>query len=324
MRYCFIILVLLLFGCENELIHSDEDYQPYIIANSVVSADSTWYVKLTYSKSIWDQGDIKPVENATVKISVLDDDNSVNHSIQEFFLDYDGNGEYTRGNNPTAGNTYLMTITTEDHVVTAQTYVPKVLSLLNVQILDNETIDGENSNENRSSVVDLEISVNNQNEDHNYYAWDIVPVLVAGPVTQVDPIDEHPAGDNTTDKETDVEDDPEVEENNLDFQRNNNLPVHTISSDNDGVITLEDVLADINEDPATNTSSPDGTTESNGILKYKLRVWAISSDYYQYLTTIQQNSLGSSDAVPVTPYSNVVDGGGIFAGYNLEEEYIQL
>lgn len=286
-------------SCESEISNESGDYKKYVVVNSIISTDSSWVVDLHYSSSIFDRSDFKPVEDAIVHISVLRDDENSQEEIQEFILDYDENGRYIRDNEPQEGRNYKMTIEVDGEEICAETYVPEVLT---AEIREREPGDTQ-----------ITIDIADDNSRENYYAYELIE----------------------TAQETILEEDYSVGED-IDpgegSGENVSNPIPTLNknkglisavptlTDNAGsiVVTLGDDSGASTTDPNLTAGTDPGIDVNPSVGIYTLKVWAISLDYYNYLLSVQENNLPNSEKPHYNYYSNVNNGGGIFAGYNLK------
>ena len=345
MRCIFFILVLTIFlSCEKELVYDLEGFDPYVVVNSIISTDSTYSVNLTYSKSIFDQGDFQPVEDAVIFIAVKDEDNI---RRQEFTLNHQGNGLYTRDNNPSEGKTYEMLIEVNGEELRAQTYVPRVIEA-SVNVVS--TVIDEDTEQQSTSV---EITLNGiEEDDQNFYAWEIEEVISEAPSdddvvhgqTMTSDMETGSASNGSAD-ETDTSEDRNGDDNDLSLASEDETPPQTLddpllrtnginitspSDINNGSFTASFVTAGTSSNNDDSVSDSNGNTPSssatnnNGNQRYKLRVWAISPDYYQYLKSLETTGLPTSENNIPGLYSNISNGSGIFAGYNIKEYYIDL
>jgi len=297
----YILILFSLLSCEQEIIIDSSEYKPDVVVNSIINRDSSWVVNLHYSQSIFERGDFKPVENAIVHISVLRDEENSQEEIQEFTLDYQGNGRYTRDNHPNEGRNYRMSIEVDGKVVSAETYVPVVL---NAKVRKREPGD-----------TNITIDVVDHDSRENYYAYELVE-----DTNEVDPEEDYALGlDEEQGEDTggNVTSVPTLSKNK------GLISVVPIFTDNSGsiVVTVDDSSGNGSTDPTDPTIStgtePAGN-QSATATNYTLKVWAVSVDYYNYLLSVQQNNLPNSEKPHYNYYSNVVNGGGIFAGYNLK------
>ncbi len=317
-RLFFICSLLFLISCEKEIEKTiSQDYEADVVVNSIISTDSTFSVQLNYSKSVYDISDFKPVENASIYIAVKDDIDDIR--TQDFFLDYQGDGLYTRGNNPIGGRTYEMVIEVDGKIISAETYVPKVLK---AEILTESKSSNLNPKTKQMSVS-VEIAIEEEeNQSDNYYAWDLIPLVESTPTT----VNEKP---NETDKVVDISNDgtgsnPGGDGSTISVLTKNEGISGAVPalSDESGKITASfEGISETTEETEDSEygTDPQSTSQSLNTKRYKLKVWSISSDYYYYLLSVQQNGPGNSEATFVGPYSNVTNGYGIFAGYNLQE-----
>lgn len=297
--FTYILILSTFMSCESEISNESGDYKKYVVVNSIISTDSSWVVDLHYSSSIFDRSDFKPVEDAIVHISVLRDDENSQEEIQEFILDYDENGRYIRDNEPQEGRNYKMTIEVDGEEICAETYVPEVLT---AEIREREPGDTQ-----------ITIDIADDNSRENYYAYELIE----------------------TAQETIQEEDYSVGEDVNPGEgtgQNVSNPIPTLNknkglisavptlTDNAGsiVVTLGDDSGASTTDPNLTAGTDPGIDVNPSVGIYTLKVWAISLDYYNYLLSVQENNLPNSEKPHYNYYSNVNNGGGIFAGYNLK------
>ncbi len=333
--FSYILIIVSFVSCEKEIFNPLDEFEPYVVVNSIISTDSTYAVNLTYSKSIYDREDFRPVEDATIFIAVKDEDNI---RRQEFTLNHQGNGLYTRNNNPAEGKIYELLIEVNGEVLRAQTYVPKVVEA-SVNVISTEI-----NEETEQQALSVEITLNDlEEDDQNFYAWEIEEIINS----------EEPyiGNDHTLTSEVNVEEEnttPSTEESVSTSEGNVTLSSDPNKTDsfilenrfnNNGInITSPSEISDngsftasfVTTNPviisgANNEADENGDTSSSGTVsqtvnpKYKLRVWAISPDYYYYLKSLDNTGLPTSDNNISGPYSNISNGNGIFAGYNVKE-----
>ena len=303
-----IFLLALLSSCDKEVGYDINDYDAYIVANSIVSTDSTWKVELSYSKSIFEKGEFDPVLGADVSIVVLAEDGEEQEEIQNFELEDRGNGVYSRGSYPLQGRSYRLTIKVDGQELNAETFVPRVpdAAILEQRIITNDESGGESS-------LELDLQLTNQEDRNNYYAWDIITIDSRDLPT------DYEDGENGGGTSSGADGDTNIKSGNNPLNRNPGFTAVPFTSD-DGKITIGGKDSSVGSTLISrlNQWDPDNEEDASTV-SFKLRVWAISYDYYQYLVSIQQNAPASSEIHFVNPYSNVENGGGIFAGYHLQE-----
>lgn len=333
MRLFFYILLITSFlSCEKEIFNPLDEFEQYVVVNSIISTDSTYAVNLVYSKSIYDRGDFIPVEDATIFIAVKDEDNI---RRQEFTLNHQGNGLYTRNNNPAEGKIYELLIEVDGEVLRAQTYVPKVLEA-SVNVVSTE-IDEETDQQ----ALSVEITLNADEEDQNFYAWEIEELInndsstVGNDHSLSSDVNEEENDETSSNEDTSsssevvlTSDDDSTSGNTIENRfKNKGLNITSPADINDnGSFTASFVTStNVQNDGDTDETNENGNDPSGGTLshdlvpKYKLRVWAISPDYYYYLKSLENTGLPTSDNNISGPYSNISNGSGIFAGYNVKE-----
>lgn len=298
----------LLSGCESIVGYDISDHEAQVVVQSIISTNDTWNVELTYSQAGYEDSDPPPVENAEIEIVVEEDD----QIIQQYLLADNGNGNYTHGGNPTPGKTYKMSIYVDGQTIEAETYLPKVIL--------EPTIKGLMTIVDGKETVDLEVALGESASDNIYYALDVIKVPKSGNL-------EADEGETTGDEDDSVGSDYNIKDSDeTSINRNPRIYGATpASSDGNGNILVTTRISEA-------TSSADGTpgisvTSSDSEIgsQYMVRIWAISSDYFEYLESISNSDFNpTSEHNPKTVFSNVKNGEGIFAGYSLYEAPIEF
>lgn len=323
------VLAILVASCETEVYYSGDNYKPYVVVESIISSDSTWSVSLFWSQYAYDYSEPLPVEDAIIDIEVISDEEGDLETLQKFSLDNNGQGKYSYGSKPAPGRYYQMTISAGDHIVTAQTYVPIVfypVYIIRESVLDEQT---------NERTISIELEINEDSTHDNFYAYTLEKVNIEQPTNS--PIDSPTEAPGY--KEGDENDSNESGEgtgklkngtktgNNEPRLLKNNITkgVTLVEGSNEGFIFKETFSGeDLDNNGETITTSSTTTTTFLKSNNYKLSIWAISYDYYQYLVTSKQNQSATSEHPYTNPYSNINNGGGIFAGYNLQELTIPI
>jgi len=313
-RFFISFLIISLYSCGELTVLDLDRPDRQVIVDAIISTDSTWVVDLYYSQLSNVFTEPIPVENAIITIDA--EGNSDTESV--FRLDDNGLGNYTFGTPPIEGKYYNMTIEVDGQIITAQTYVPKVI-FPKVKIIETitDTIKKETS-------VSLELDLD-ENGFNKYYAYDIEVVTVGKIKLDNDSNDNNPnpSGDENADNESvntnfTSEDHPKfgAKFGNLDTA----IPL-TLNDNDSGTITVEYTRDSTEEELIESTTGivrPPADL-SDATLKYRIKIWSISYDYYQFLTTVNSTSNYSSEVRVGNTYSNITNGLGIFAGYNYKE-----
>ena len=63
-----LILSIVFSSCEKPIVFTQEVKEPKLVINSFFNPDSTWVVYLSHSLTVIEKGELKPVDNATVKL----------------------------------------------------------------------------------------------------------------------------------------------------------------------------------------------------------------------------------------------------------------
>lgn len=303
-KLLFILALTLFISCERDIKTPDFDFESDVIVNSVISTDSTWLVNLHYSMSSAVPGFPPPITDAEVSISKIIEEDGNEIVVQDFVLDNMGDGVYSFGDKPNAGRTYQLEIKSDKGITTASTYVPLVLEA---------SISKQVVTENNS--IEIDISINDDPNKETYYAWGLEKVAQQNVVNN-NPIDpSNPFPDDSGGPSISEQTPTELKNRGL----NDATPVTSYSDGGFSVELESDKVISTNSGNSNNTdqSGDDPTTVTpNSGAKYNLKVWAISYDFYQYLIS-RNTGLSSSGSNFNNPYSNVLNGRGIFAGYNL-------
>jgi len=318
-RFTFISVfcLALLASCSNIVEYELADVQPFVVVDAIISTDSTWVVSLNYSRPLNAVAPPRKVEGAEIQVSILIDGNlgaTEENIAQKLKLEETSPGYYALANNPTEGRTYHMEVRVGDEVLTAKTYVPKVFT---------PQIERKISSEDGS--FQLEVELGTELEESIHYAYSIVPIAMSkdGNVGMEDETDSD-AGDITMDEGNLI-----PEDEGIVLTRNLDLNTATPISGSDGLIgtsgiRIESTLSAIRTS-GSNDANSDNTPITDTNQEFTLKIWAISNDYYQYLVSQNGNDFRpSSEFDYQNQYSNINNGGGIFAGYNLKEINIEL
>ena len=316
MKYLILILAaVVLTNCSKVEIYEVEGFEEDVIVNAIVSTDSTWVISLIYSQVIFDTADPVPVEDAEVLVTVLKDPNlpPISDNIEQWLkLDHQGNGEYALGTNPIEGKTYHLEIALEDKVITAQTYVPKVFEPTAEYNVDSKTLNIELE---RDAYADEEIT----------YVYNLI---YQPEPKNIDASGEDSTSSDSADEEDDEDDDGGIGSDPNQVQRNPGInsatPLGTTTtsiSSSGASFQIESASLNIISD----TSEEETVSDESAKRSYLLQIWAISSDYHEYLVSQSDNNFRPSSDITYDYYfSNIKNGLGIFAGYNLKELYIDI
>lgn len=310
------LAAVVLSACSNIREYELPEVEPYVVIDAIISTDSTWVVNLNYSRPINAIAPPRKVEGAEIQVSILIDGNlgaTEDNIAQKLQLDEFSPGLYSLANNPTEGKTYHMEVRLDDEYIYAKTYVPKVFT---------PEINTKNSSEDGS--FQLEVDLGSELEAGIHYAYSLVPNNKPKQSSEDDEIGaDDGQGTDEADSEGNIQQGNEVA-----LTRNSGLDSATpisISSTNNlggnsGIIIESNLnsIQPIEENQTTTTGTSNSSSKNSD--QFTLRIWAISSEYYQYLVSRKDNDFKPSSEFELqNRYSNVQNGGGIFAGYNLKE-----
>jgi hypothetical protein len=297
-QFVTILLSVLLFSCEKPVHINSDSSESQIVLNSIISTDSVWRVNLSYSKSIFNDSEFALIDDATVKVNNL-------NSGQSFFLESKGNGCYGRALNPTEGHEYELVVSTSDNrEVRGRTYVP---SVLNVDVVKRNAFDSDGF-----ETIEIDIEIEDNLDEDNYYVWE----LVENKILQTLEGEEEPPNEVLDINYAFSDSDGNTEENLK------TLNSQIFVSDKEFEGKKYEAKVTIGNDILTN---PDAGNNANSTsqARFSLRVMAVSADLYEYLRTYEiyrQNEVKvTSISQPVSIYSNIENGLGIFGGYILKE-----
>lgn len=150
-----IILVILLSSCEKPIVFTEEIKEPKLVINSFFNPDSTWTIYLSHSLTVIDQGELDPVDNATVKL----------FENEEFIanLDLAANGKYVSAMKPLENKKYRIEAEAPGYKkVSSISNVPKE----SIQVL---SIDTSRVNFFDEEYLKFKIEVNDVGEELHYY-----------------------------------------------------------------------------------------------------------------------------------------------------------
>ena len=330
MKICFsICLSLILLSCvDNRNIELD-DFEKQLVLNSIVSTDSIWNVQLSYTKSIFDEGDFDWVQSAEVRVVSMTNG-------QSFFLNEKTPGQYSRELVPVEGHEYKITVNVPDkEELRAQTYVP---SVLNVDVRSLSSIDS-----NGQEQLEISLQITDNPDEENYYVWEIVPVTRAQ-------LEQEESTNEESEQEfseihiqvsNPVENSEESQTVNEEIYTHETFITEKATGENDNLKSLNTLSfisdTDINDDGTIsnkiildqslfsglgNDGNGEELSENDSPARFQLNVMVVSSDLYEYLQSYEvykrSDIKNTSLSDPTTIYSNIENGLGIFGGYNLK------
>jgi hypothetical protein len=303
-------LFLFVIACEKTIEINLEDAKIRIVLNAELNPDSTISVNITRSRHILDNAAIVPITDATV--TLYEDDVLIGT------LSYKSSGNYDINYKPIVGKTYKIEVAHGNYDdVYAFTIIPEA-----IPITDIDTT--KSYDEYGSQIYNFSIKFTDPSVERNYYmigmrnrysyeAWDenliVYDTLYVGPDTTIVHIE---YGGYYWTKTTE----------NLWFQTDDMIIDEVIYFNNVGVFS--DEL--INGKEYSVKLRVDGYGMYSDTNMVFVDLYAISPEYYKYLTSFarHQNANGDPFAEPVMVFSNVVEGIGIFAASKVYTDSIQI
>ena len=126
----YIFIGMILFTSCEQIIELDlnENTSKIVIEGSITDQSGPYFVKITKSTTLSEQGQSPTIDNAEVTIS---DDQGNNEK-----LDFIGNGVYqTKNLQGVSGRTYLLSVNAESNFFTAQSRMPEIVVLDSIKIV---------------------------------------------------------------------------------------------------------------------------------------------------------------------------------------------
>ena len=328
----------LILSCEEKRDINLDDFEKEIVVNGIISTDSIFSIHLSYTKSIFEEGDFNFNDNAIVRIQNLTKPLS-------FIMKKQLDGKYERAYYPVEGNEYLLTVNVEGkEEIRASTYIPSVVDVNVNSKLSYDT--------NGFEDLEVEIEIIDDPGVSNYYVWELVEINEEA-FAQNNEVEEGSEGTpnprnggkviidgNTSEEEPidEIEDDISIEEIfSFSGEQDESSPYTSkdlnsysfLSDDNakDGKISNK-LLID-NSFLPSNIYKPSESEVSgldDRVPLFELKVMAVSSDLYEYLKAYEtyrnSDNKNTSLSNPIPIYSNIENGLGIFGGYSLKSFYI--
>ncbi len=290
----FISLILAFLSCVKE-IDSNAEFESKLYVNSIISPDTTISVSVLHTAPVF--GD-RPTEYFVEEAEVTIYDRTIGERIELF---HTSEGIYKCGVNAKPGHSYELQVSAPGF--------ESVYSAIAVPILDNfDFFNFSIEQDEDIASLHVEVEIDASFGTDKFYAWD---VSVKTRETSPEPVEEGVA------PTADVAIADEFTSLKHGFTPTRSLvPVEQYDLA-DGKFTAIINNAILND---SEESSIESFLESN---KITIRVVAVSKSYYEYLFDSKNaESNSSSITVPEDPYSNIINGYGIFASYN--ERYKSL
>ncbi|NNL91276.1 MAG: DUF4249 family protein [Saprospiraceae bacterium] len=320
-----ILIVAFMTSCESRRAFEADEFEREIVLNSIISTDSTWNVKLSYTKSIFDDADFSLISDANVRV--------INQSSgQSFFLEQKSPGLYCRGVNPFEGHEYSLIVDVPNNPqVRATTYVP---SVLDVSVISQAVLD-----QNGLETIEIDIEIEDDPGEKNYYVWEISPFtyeerldnteeIEIPEIHTIQPLQSVEGETSPTNERLNVSPEDtyavtaidDSQSDSSDKQTSLSSPSFISDSGKTGGKILNRLV--VNNDILKGIVEGSSNAETNGQPIFQLTVMAVSDDLYEYLQTYEnykqtavKNTSGSS---PSDLFSNIENGLGIFGGFNVK------
>lgn len=282
----FFLFAFLLQSCEEEITIDYVEVEKLVVVNSTFCPLKEFEIQLNFSRNVDDKAD---------KGGVIEDaDIRIYNDAGDFLLAFNhvGSGKYLTPDHtiPIENQTYHLEVKVEGYpLITAESRIPTQAILENVRTTEIEQ-DGE-------TIVKVDFDIKDAEDEDNYYIWEI---LSGNPF------------------ESEVVEVPFYQQSNgpSDSALSNGEWSKLFAAEMDMVqeISFSSFLAE-----------SEGSSDSTNVEdEAYIRLISASSDYYEYLLSIElnsnNNSSSSSTIVPVSVHSNIDGGHGIFAGFNQQAE----
>ncbi len=284
---CFVLSGFIL-GCEKEIDMDIPNNGSNIVVNGMLSPDSTFKVNVSGSLHILDNGQPQYLDNAAVSIQ----DASGNTEALSLVED----GWYESAISPVEGANYTISVSAGNYTsVSGQTTIPQ-----SVPISSWDTVPGVSFEE--SATVEVTISFDDPASEQNYYHVYLEKVIDDGfGGAWVEPI-----GFYTRDAQIDQGGEAGKWYNDL------TLKDELFNGQSyDLVLYIDEYYFE------------EGFGSNDFI---KMHLISASSDYYNYVRTYNSYLWSNGDpfSQPVIIYSNIDGGHGVFGGYSVATDTINL
>ena len=291
---------VVLSSCEKEISLDVEEFEPSIVVNALFEANTPWSVDIHRTRNALKEAYSPPITHAQVHIKELE-------SGSEIKLHHLSNGNYaSHVMQPKPGHAYMITVEADGYnKVTSVGYVPEEIS---VNLLVSEKLVYEGKEALR---IDFEILDDGVND--NYYIYEIQnkysnsqyndggfdKFLISPIKTWLSSLDGNTGYIvNGTNKQSKL------------FITNDNFS---------GSILNTSLVSYLEVDEKVNKQEVPAQEIEQQLEESHLKVVSASYDMYEYYKfvelNIQKKTVNSSITTPITPYTNIQGGYGIFAGY---------
>lgn len=288
-RLIFCTLALLaFFSCQKVLDLDAETKTPKLVVNSLFNSDSTWKVHVSKSLSVIDNGELKDINTATVRI--FDDNNNLLEQLSS-----SGKGIYHSPTNlkPTLGKEYKVEVSASSFVtVSAKDFCPPSVPILGIDT--SSTI---------SSFGDKEQNVTIRFQDpaggKNYYGIELELMRYK----------------RNFNSSTSTYDTTFIGSDNIYLSSSN--PVVDNGPDSYAqTLTLKDNLFNGQQQSISFSYYSYDSGDPDEFSVKKISLLSLTDGTYKYLKSIEayRNVDGNPFAEPVQVFTNVDNGFGIFGG----------
>ncbi len=290
MRYfvLFISALILFESCEKEIKLKEDEIEPRIVLNGLITAGDTIRVQLSESRNVLYDQELPVVTTGVVELY------SSSGALLGTFT-HEANGNYVlNGFIPSAGNTYRIDATYNTFKpVSASTEVPST-TLIN-------SIDTAM----QGNIMKYEIKFNDNAAEENYYAVTVKSISVI--------IDDF-TGDTIMWEDTYYET-AEI------FTQNGYADVNGLKWGQ--IFLFSD--ASFNGQQCSFSAEQSVTSDADTVLSV-ITVHSISESYYKYKVSLEkyQQTEGDPFAQPVQVFSNVENGFGVLGGYSSDSDTLVL
>jgi hypothetical protein len=324
----FTFSLLILSACE-EAITLDLEFESQLVINSFFDSNSSWEVEVSTNGNKFD--DTENIEFVTDARVIIYDQNNV----ELYELYHDENGMYIspEGYKPSPTRGYFIKVEVGPEVLTAYSYVPEesTLKINKLSVVEEEMSKG----------VEVDFQIEDKSNIEAYYIWEIVMVEednnseinnseklsdalllnlkrseINSEVSKREIIGAGVFGNgtystvyNTIEGRRNGFNQVEGADNSI----NNNLGV----IDLDGLEEFDDYIESLDpEDEDEDSEGQEDGEEGGEVIapSYELRVVSISKELYEFYNSFEASIVTGGSKKHT--YTNVVNGQGIFAGFN--------
>lgn len=153
--YFILLMAIMIAACEKPIDFEEEVKTPKLVVNSFFSPDSTWVAYLSQSLTIIERGELKAIDNATVKL--FEDDEFIGN------LEFTANGKYASDKKPIENKNYRI-----------EADAPGYKKVSSISKIPNESIEVLSIDTSRTDVFDelylkLKINVKDNGDELHYY-----------------------------------------------------------------------------------------------------------------------------------------------------------